>query len=32
VKDMLTGAVLGEGPRFTLPIKRGETRVLVSGK
>jgi hypothetical protein len=32
VKDVLTGAVVGEGPRFTLPIKRGETRVLFSGK
>jgi len=32
VKDVLTGAVVGEGPRFTLPIKRGETRVLFNAK
>ena len=28
VSDLLTGAKLGVGPRLSLPIKRGETRVL----
>jgi len=29
VKDVLTGATVGEGPRLRLPLKRGDTRVLV---
>ena len=28
VTDMLTGKVIGQGPAFTLPLKRGETMVL----
>ena len=28
VRDLTTEAVIGEGPKLTLPIKRGETRVL----
>jgi hypothetical protein len=28
VTDMLTGAEVAKGPRFTLPLKRGDTRVL----
>lgn len=28
VRDVLTGAVVGNGRKFALPIKRGETRVL----
>jgi hypothetical protein len=28
VRDMLTGAEVAKGPRFTLPLKRGDTRVL----
>ncbi len=28
VRDVLTGETVGQGPKFTLPIKRGETRVL----
>jgi len=28
VTDMLTGAEIAKGPRFTLPLKRGDTRVL----
>ena len=28
VHDVMTGAVVGSGPRLTLPLKRGDTRVL----
>ena len=28
VRDVLTGAGVGKGPRLSLPMKRGETRVL----
>jgi len=28
VRDALSGGVIGEGPKFTLPIQRGETRIL----
>ncbi len=29
VRDLLTGERIGRGPRFALPLKKGETRVLV---
>ncbi len=29
VIDLLTGAIVGQGPRFTLTLRRGETRVLM---
>ena len=29
VRDLLTGAAVGEGSRLRLPLGRGETRVLV---
>lgn len=28
VSDLLTGKPVGAGPKLTLPIKRGETRIL----
>ncbi|MCX7887120.1 MAG: hypothetical protein N3B01_07720, partial [Verrucomicrobiae bacterium] len=28
VRDAFTGELVGKGPRFSLAIKRGETRVL----
>lgn len=28
VQDALSGAVIGQGPEFSLPLKRGETRVV----
>jgi beta-galactosidase len=28
VRDVLTGEAVGQGPRFTLPMRRGETRVF----
>jgi hypothetical protein len=31
VKDLLTNEILGQGPRVTLGIRKGETRVLVVG-
>jgi hypothetical protein len=31
VTDMLTGQVIGQGPRLSLTLKRGETRVLKCG-
>lgn len=31
VSDMLTGVELGAGPKITLPLKRGETRILRFG-
>ena len=32
VKDLLSGEVLGAGPKLTLPMKKAETRVLVYGR
>jgi beta-galactosidase len=32
VMDVLTGALVGRGPRLTLRMKRGETRVLKTGQ
>jgi len=29
VKDLLTGQPVGQGPKLTLPLKKGDTRVLV---
>lgn len=31
IQDLLSGAILGQGPRLTLPMKLGETRVLRAG-
>jgi hypothetical protein len=31
VRDLLTGAVVGTGPQFTLTLPRGETKVLSTG-
>ncbi len=28
IRDVLTGGTVGQGPKLTLPLKRGETRVL----
>jgi hypothetical protein len=28
VTDMLTGGVIGRGPKITLPLKRGDSRIL----
>ncbi len=30
VRDLLSGQVVGEGPRLTLPVKSGDTRILVT--
>jgi len=32
VRDLLTGEAVGNGPRLALPLKKGETRVLVVGE
>ncbi len=31
IRDLLDGQPVGQGPRITLPIRKGETRVLVKG-
>jgi hypothetical protein len=32
VRDVLTGEPVGQGPKMTLPLKKGETRVLAIGE
>ncbi|MHB1035115.1 MAG: beta-galactosidase [Pirellulales bacterium] len=32
IRDLLSGAVIGQGPRITLPLKKGDSRVLVVGQ
>jgi hypothetical protein len=29
VRDLLTGEAVGRGPKITLPLKKGETRILI---
>ena len=31
VRDLLTGQLIGQGPKITLPLKTGQTRVLQVG-
>jgi hypothetical protein len=32
IRDLLDGSAIGRGPRLTLPMKKGDTRVLVAGE
>jgi hypothetical protein len=32
IRDLLDGQAVGHGPRTTLPMKKGDTRVLVTGE